>query len=516
MLFNSFQFAIFFPVAVLLYYLTPQGKRWLTTLLLSYYFYMCWKPVFLALILISTTVDWLVGLGLDRTQDKWKRRGLLLTTIIINIGILSTFKYSDFLFRNIEEFIQYCGLSWNLPSPVMVLDNLFSGTREAFIQWGFAAVDAKNALAEPRFILPVGISFFTFQSLSYSLDVFMGKTKAERHFGKYATFVAFFPQLVAGPIERSDHLLGQLTGRPNFTWNRCADGLRLMMWGLFKKICVADLISVPVDTIYGDPARYNGPLLLFGTLLFAMQIYCDFSGYSDIAIGAAKIMGIDIMTNFRQPYLSRSVAEFWTRWHISLSTWFRDYLYIPLGGSRVNISRWIVNIYIVFLVSAVWHKSVWTMLIWGLLHATYLVGERLLGPAMGRGVRAIGLGRLPRVLTLLKVALTFSLVLVAWVFFRANTITDAWAFLRRMVDWRGAEMGDLMALNLGLPTFETMLCVLMPIVLFTIDYFISEKPAWVMRLWGRSPVRTLLYVACLTAIMMFGVFGKVDFIYFQF
>jgi len=482
MLFNSFQFWFFFPIAVLAFFLTPQRMRWLTGLIASYYFYMCWKPAFLVLIFASTLTDYLVSLGLDKYQTKKRRRLLLSTSLVLNLGLLFTFKYLDFALTNVDHALKALGFKIFLPYPELVL--------------------------------PVGISFYTFQTLSYTIDVYQRKIPAEYHFGRYALYVAYFPQLVAGPIERASRLLPQFKNKPDFSLNRISSGLRLILWGLFKKMCVADLVATPVTTIYGNPTLFDGSYLLLGTLLFAIQIYCDFSGYSDIAIGCARIMGIDLMINFRQPYFAKSFNEFWQRWHISLTTWFRDYVYIPLGGNRCSKRRWMINILIVFIVSGIWHGASWTFIVWALLHAIYLLGEKVLRPHLITFSKTIGLVRLTWLQSLIQVFITFSLVTIAWVFFRAQTFSGAVNILVMMSDWSRFNLNDLD--RLGLPTFEVMLCFLMPALMIVIDYCICFKPRVIMKFWEYDSFRSFSYVTCFYLILLFGVFEKVDFIYFQF
>jgi len=335
MLFNSLDFLIFFPVIVGLYFALSPKYRWVLLLGASYYFYMCWKAEYIILIVFSTLVDYFAARQMARIQEKKKRRPFLYLSLLSNLGLLFFFKY------------------WNF----------FSGETRALL-------DSWNIMADvPTFqlLLPVGISFYTFQTLSYTIDVYNGKLEPEKNLGRFALYVSFFPQLVAGPIERATHLLPQLRQTFDFDYQRVVSGLQQMLWGFFKKVVIADRLAVYVNEIYASPGDENGLALLLATYFFAFQIYCDFSGYSDIAIGAARVMGYDLMENFRTPYLSKSIREFWSRWHISLSTWFRDYLYIPLGGNRVPQVRWFLNLFIVFVVSGFWHGANWTFLIWGAL-----------------------------------------------------------------------------------------------------------------------------------------------------
>ena len=482
MIFNSFQFLLFLPIAVTVYFLTPHRWRWATTLLLSYYFYMCWKPAFVLLIIASTVIDYLVGIGLDRTDSVRRRRILLGTSLTANLGLLFTFKYLDFACQSVEHLLAAAGLLLELPHPELVL--------------------------------PVGISFYTFQTLSYTIDVYRRATPTEYHLGRFAVYVSFFPQLVAGPIERSNRLLPQFR-QPCVP--KPADfsiGFRLILLGLFKKMCVADLVAVPVNRIFANPELYDGSLLVLAAVFFAVQIYCDFSGYSDIAIGTAQLLGIRLMTNFRQPYFAQSIGEFWQRWHISLSTWFRDYVYIPLGGNRVTSRRWACNIFITFIVSGVWHGAAWTFVVWGCLHACYFLLERMANPVLSKLATVIGANKVPGLQVLFRVTVTFILVDIAWVFFRAPTLHEALVFLGGMLDWSNANVASLD--TLGLQTVDMALCFIMPLILLVIDVSLFVQPAFLRRLWGQDLFRTAVYVAGIYAILLLGIFDSVDFIYFQF
>ena len=319
MLFNSFEFLIFFVIFFVIYFAVPHKYRWAFVLVASYYFYMSWNVGYVFLILGSTTLDYLISKKMAGLPNKAQRKKYLIVSIIFNLGLLFIFKYFNFFGSLISQIIVILG--WNYQVPFVDLP------------------------------LPVGISFYTFQTMSYTIDVYRGKTKAESHFGIFALFVSFFPQLVAGPIERPSRLIPQFYKKIDFDYKRVTSGLKLMTWGLFKKIVIADRLAYYVNTVYSDPSSFDSFALIVATYFFAFQIYCDFSGYSDIAIGVARVFGFELMENFRQPYFSQSISEFWGRWHISLSTWFKDYLYIPLGGNRVAKPRWLLNLLIVFVVS---------------------------------------------------------------------------------------------------------------------------------------------------------------------
>jgi D-alanyl-lipoteichoic acid acyltransferase DltB (MBOAT superfamily) len=349
MLFNSLSFLVFFPVTTIIYFALPRRFRWVHLLACSCLFYASFIPRYLLILFGVILIDYGAGLGIERSRGG-VRRAFLVASIVANVGILAAFKYFNFLNANVRALAEV--LHWNYP------------------------------IRDLGWLLPIGLSFHTFQSMSYTIEVYLGRQKAERHLGIYALYVMFYPQLVAGPIERPQNLLHQFREYHPFDADRTFSGLRLMLWGFFKKLVVADRLAPVVDVVYGNPHAYGGAWLLLATYFFAVQIYCDFSGYSDVAIGAARVLGFKLMTNFNRPYAAASVTEFWRRWHISLSTWFRDYLYIPLGGSRVSKPRWCFNILIVFLISGMWHGSNWTYLAWGGLHGILVIltrsSERLL------------------------------------------------------------------------------------------------------------------------------------------
>lgn len=470
MLFNSFAFLIFFPSVVLLYFLLPHRFRWLFLLVASYYFYMNWKPVYAILIFGSTLVTWLCGLLLEKADSKRKKRFYLITSLIINFGILFTFKYFNFLNESVFAVMDMMNIRWAVPN----LDLL----------------------------LPVGISFYTFQAVGYTIDVYRGDLKAEKNLGIYALFVSFFPQLVAGPIERATNLLPQFHRKHQFDWERLASGLKIMIWGYFMKLVVADRLSMYVDATYNNIEMHNGTTLLISTIFFAFQIYCDFAGYSNIAIGAARIMGFDLMTNFRRPYFSTNIGEFWHRWHISLSTWFRDYVYIPLGGNRVGVARNYFNIFITFVVSGIWHGANWTFVIWGGLHGLYNTSQKFLGIDKIRFKKFTALKA-----TLILV--NFILVLLAWVFFRANTTADAFAILVKIFT------------NPGIPFKEsvtTYIYGLFALVILMIKEISEEYfPESNLFFESKKPlVAAFASSLVIVIILSIGVFDGGQFIYFQF
>ena len=366
MLFNSFQFLVFFPIVVTVFFALPDRARKVFLLIASYYFYMCWRPAYIAVIWFITLLDYFAGIMIEDATEERSRRFFLGLSIVGNFGLLFVFKYFDFFGGSLSQALRPLGL-FDIPTL--------------------------------HFLLPIGLSFHTFQAVSYTIEVYRRRVPAEHNLLDYALYVSFFPQMVAGPIERPYHLLPQFKTPKRVEFASVRYGLELAMWGFFKKVVIADRVAALVNMVYRSPRTFSGPILTLATIFFSIQIYCDFSGYSDIAIGCARIMGFDLMTNFRQPYFSQSIEEFWHRWHISLSTWFRDYLYIPLGGNRVSTPRWCANLLVVFTVSGLWHGANWTFVAWGAVHGIfYLVGR---GTARLRKSMAQMLGELsmPRLWT---------------------------------------------------------------------------------------------------------------------
>ena len=481
MLFNSIEFTIFFPVVTLLYFLLPHKFRWLHLLAASCVFYMFFVPVYILILAFTIIVDYFAGILIENAHEK-KRKFFLVMSLAANIGVLAFFKYYNFFTDNLDQLTHFLNINYALPALSI--------------------------------LLPVGLSFHTFQAMSYTIEVYRGNQKAERHFGIYALYVMFYPQLVAGPIERPQNLLPQFYERHDFDAERVSSGLKLMLWGFFKKIVVADNLAVYVDAVYNQPQNWDGINLIIATFLFAYQIYCDFSGYSDIAIGAAEVMGFKLMTNFNRPYHSKSIDEFWKRWHISLSTWFKDYLYIPLGGNRVSKSRWYFNILFVFLISGIWHGASWMFVIWGALNGFYLLFSIWTANLRRKFVERIGLTNFPNAHRFLKIATTFVLTCYAWIFFRANSFADA-VYIHKAIfssvikPFRGFH---------GFPVshYQFIICfgaiAFIELIHFTqrkrdMRESLAEKPLW---------MRWAIYYAFILAIFFFGEFTNRKFIYFQF
>ncbi|MGD9547294.1 MAG: MBOAT family protein [Candidatus Krumholzibacteriia bacterium] len=495
MFFNSLHYAIFLPLVVAFYFLIPPQRRWMFMLAASYYFYMCWKVEYIFLIVISTLIDYYVGLAMGRTADQTRRKRLLAASLCSNLGILFAFKYFNFFNESARATFERFDLTYNIP----YFDVL----------------------------LPVGISFYTFQTLSYTIEVYRGHQEPESHLGIFALYVSFFPQLVAGPIERSTHLLPQFYNEVSFSYRNSVDGLKLVVWGLFKKVVIADRIGVMVATIFNNPREYSGVEFILGSALFAYQVYCDFSGYSDIAIGTAQIFGIKLMTNFRRPFHAISLGDLWSRWHISLTTWFRDYLYIPLGGSRKGKYRTYFNVFTIFLVSGLWHGAAWTYVIWGAVHGVFMSLE--LWTAQAR-VRIFSFLRMPpsnfvyRTLGLLYTMTVFNFALLI---FRALNVRDAFYMVGHLFDGVLPFLGRIlsgdtivirgMLRSLGLSQKELTIAIA-AILILEFAQILQRRESLRAQL-GRRPaaVRWVVYYGLVIAIVFFGAFNmSQQFIYFQF
>lgn len=469
MLFNSVAFLLFFPIVCLFYFAIPRAQlqaRNLLLLVASYYFYMNWEPVYALLLLSSTVITYLSAIGIDHFNDKSKKRLCLTVCLVMNLSILFIFKYYSFAAENLYALLGNCGLAIQLP--------------------------------EFKLLLPVGISFYTFQALGYSIDVYRGTTKVERNFATYALFVSFFPQLVAGPIERSNNLLPQFKEQHRYSYDNLMAGIRLMIWGYFLKLVLADRCGLYVDAIFNNVDKHNGGSYLLASLFFPFQIYGDFGGYSLIAIGVARVLGFRLMENFHRPYLAQSVGEFWHRWHISLSTWLKDYIYIPLGGSRAGKFRTYINLMLTFLISGVWHGANWTFICWGALHGAFLCIERVLG---------INRKHYSGSRRFFHWVVTFVVVCFAWVLFRANSLEDVVTVVTGIITNQGIpklEFANFIAIGMALA------------VLFAKE--LTEELGWRINITeSRYWIVRHLYISVMIAyILLFGVLGGDQFIYFQF
>ncbi len=489
MLFNSLKFLFFFPIVVFLYYVMPKKFRIYWLLAASYYFYMSWNFKYALLLFYSTSVTWLSGIMMDRL-NKTGKKICVAGTCILNLAILFFFKYFNFLFMNMNRVLATINITLEEP-----------------------ALDI---------ILPVGISFYTFQALSYTIDVYKGEIQAEKSFPCYALFVSFFPQLVAGPIERSKNLLGQIKEKKSFDFNRVKDGLLLMIWGYFLKIVLADRIDIVVNTVYSEYETYAGYYIIFATILFAFQIYCDFAGYSTIAAGAAEIMGFRLMDNFNAPYLAVSVDDFWRRWHISLSSWFKDYLYIPLGGNRKGKWRKYFNLLVVFGISGLWHGAGWNYVMWGILNGFYQVAGNALQSARNRFVSAFHITRSSLGHRALQTIITFILIDFSWIFFRANKIGDAFKIVKSMFAVHNPWIlfdDSLYQLGIDHKSFQVMVG---GIVLLLFADVLKYKKICVREIIQRQDVwvQCMVISVSVVLILIIGIWGpgytESSFIYFQF
>ena len=479
MLFNSWQYALFLPVVFALYWALPHRLRWPLLLAASYYFYMSWNVKYVALILFTTAVSFAAALLLEKAERREKRRLLLAAVLVACLGVLFVFKYWDFFFGSLAAMAQ----RFAIPLHPTTL----------------------------RLLLPVGISFYTFQTLGYVIDVYRGDVKAERNFGVYATFISFFPQLVAGPIERTKNLLPQIRAKHTFDYDQATYGLKLMAWGYFKKIVIADTLSQYVSRVYDAPREFQGFALVLATVFFTIQIYCDFSGYSDIAVGTAKLLGIDLMTNFKSPYFSASVKEFWSRWHISLSTWFRDYVYIPLGGNRVGKARHALNLMITFLTSGLWHGANWTFVVWGGIHGAAQLAENAMIPKKEKKSAGTVWG--------IRVLIVFAFASFAWIFFVANSIGDAAYVIGHAFDNIRTPIAYLHGgfADVGMTKVIFVVEVIQVVILGAFDFF-SMKMDVISELSKKNLiVRWGTYIGLGLIIVFFSQKGvAAEFVYFQF
>ena len=479
MLFNSIDFAVFLPLIFLLYWWVggkSLQRRNVILLVASYVFYGWWDPRFLVLIAFSTLVDYFVGVALGNTSDEAKRKYLLWTSLAVNLGLLGYFKYSNFFLESFVDAFRFFGSDFSV--------------------------------SRLHIILPVGISFYTFQTLSYSIDVYKRQLEPSRDPVAFAAYVSFFPQLVAGPIERASNLLPQFAKLRIFNYASAVDGSKQILWGLFKKLVIADNCSAEVDRIFANYTGLSGLTLLIGALLFAFQIYCDFSGYSDIAIGCARLFGFDLMKNFAFPYFSRDIAEFWRRWHISLSTWFRDYLYIPLGGSRGGKAMKVRNTFIIFIVSGFWHGANWTFVVWGALNAFYFLPLLLTGNNR-QNLGTVAEGRIvPNLSEALRVLATFLLTCIAWVFFRAKDMEHALGYLQGMFTGSYLHKASL-----------DMVSLWWLLILFILIEWTGRTSEHALQRIGLRWPWMLRWSFHIFVIMLIGVYMATDeapFIYFQF
>jgi alginate O-acetyltransferase complex protein AlgI len=497
MAFNSYHFLAFFPLVFTLYYLLPQARRWLLLLAASLYFYGVSSARYLLLLLATIAVSFFIGLRIEDSQNAVEKKRYMTLGMVILFGNLFVFKYFNFFNNSLSSLFHELGLPYGLGSLSLAL--------------------------------PIGISFYTFQKASYLVDIYRGKGKAERGLGIFTLYATFFPQLVAGPIERGPHLLPQFHQEHHFDYDRVSSGLRLMAWGFFKKTVVADRAAPFVNQVYNAPTSYDGPSLILATLLFTFQVYCDFSAYSDIAIGCARTLGFDLMTNFRQPYYATSISDFWKRWHISLSTWLTDYVYTPLSKAKWLKLKWypklLLCLILTFLVSGLWHGANWTFVFWGALHGSYLVLSVLLQKTRARAVKLTGLERVPLLLTAINMGFTFFLVVISYIFFRANTLTDAFYILSEGLQALPGFLGNVARLKVsalsefyGEQRLEFALVCAGIFVVMLYDLVKLNDVQRIKELWQTAWIRRSFDVVLATGILLFGAFygSTQSFIYFEF
>jgi alginate O-acetyltransferase complex protein AlgI len=437
---------------------------------------MAFIPIYILILIFTIVIDYFAGIWLENTKGK-TRKYFLIASLIANIGVLGVFKYYNFLNGNLSALLSSLGYT--------------------------------NKIPELGLILPIGLSFHTFQAMAYTIEVYRGKQKAERHFGIYALYVMFYPQLVAGPIERPQNLIHQFYEKHYFEYERVVEGLKLMLWGLFMKVVIADRLAIYVNAVYNNSDMHSGQTLALATVFFAFQIYCDFAGYSNIALGAAKVMGFKLMNNFNRPYFSISISEFWKRWHISLSSWFKDYFYISLGGNRVSIPRWYFNLLFVFVVSGLWHGANWTFIVWGALNGFYLIFAIITGNLRKKFNHLIFLDRLPKLHLFFQIILTFALTCFAWVFFRVDSFQRALIILNKIFTFHGPVFLESPSMLIyGLSGIGFLLAIEWKIEFFrgSFSFFSSSNVI----------VRNLSYTFLIILILLFGVFDGGQFIYFQF
>lgn len=446
---------------------------------------MCWKPEYALLILFCTAINYLAAILINREESKLKRKWILAVDLVLSFGVLVVYKYLGFFTGSVNSVFSFLNLGISVPTFEL--------------------------------LLPVGISFFTFQTLSYTIDVYRGQTKVEPHFGIFALYVSFFPQLVAGPIERSENLLPQFRKLQRFDMERLVSGLKRILWGLFKKVVIADRLAPIVDAVYNNLQNYNSYALIAATVAFAFQIFCDFSGYSDIAIGSARILGFDLMQNFDRPYFSKSTGEFWHRWHISLSSWFRDYLYIPLGGSRKGRARYYFNTVFTNAVSGLWHGADWTFVVWGIINGVYVALGRAFGGVKKGICRALRLDKAKTLHKIVRVLITFSLICFSWIFFRANNMHDALYVVKNILPQSFSPLAIAAGLS-GITTKFHALSAFGAVCVMELVHFFQRNQNPVHRFFDRhASVRLICYLFLLAAILTFGVTGnETAFIYFQF
>lgn len=488
MAFISIKFLLFFIIVIGLYYLLPNKFRNIILIIASYYFYMSSSPEYIILILVSTSITYFAGISITREQQKSKKKKYLYFCIFFNLIALAIFKYFNFFNTTVGEVVRSFNIDYGIPN--------FS------------------------LLLPLGISFYTFQILSYIIDVYKGKKEPEKNFLVFALYVSFFPTIVAGPIQRSENIIPQFKTKHSFDYDKVTSGIKRMGIGLFKKSVIADNLAIVVDKVFNNPTEYRGLPLILAAIFFTIEIYCDFSGYSDMAIGASKIMGFELLENFKKPYSSKSVSEFWRRWHISLSTWFRDYVYIPMGGNRVSKTRRYINLFVTFLCSGLWHGANWTFVIWGAIHGVFQILGIAFKPIREKINKIIRIDRVPVLHSFMQIVFTFCLISFAWIFFRANSISDAIYIVKNLFSTFGQSfsVSGLISTIVELGLVETdMLMIFISLFAMVLIHTVGEKINFIDRI-KQFPIiiRWGIYYVVIFCILFFGAFETQQFIYAQF
>jgi alginate O-acetyltransferase complex protein AlgI len=493
--FNSVDFLIFFPIVTFIYFMIPHKYRWVWLLASSYYFYMSWNEKYVVLMVTTTVITYFSGLliekanGIDDDKKSIRlKKFWVFASFACNIGILFLFKYFKFFSLSLTRSLSLFNISITMPTF--------------------------------NFLLPLGISFYTFKSLSYIMDLYRNDIKAEKNIGKFALYISFFPQILAGPIEKSKHMMHQFYEEHSYSYHRIRNGLLLMLWGYFQKVLVADRLALLVNTVYNDPQNYKGFEIIIATVFYAFQIYFDFSSLSDIAIGACEVLGFRISKNFERPYFSKSIKEFWRRWHISLCSWFKDYLYIPLGGNRRGKLRTYINIMIVFLVSGLWHGAAINFVIWGGLHGIYQIAGDILQPIRKKAFKAFNIKKHALSYRIFQILFTFMLVDFAWIFFRANKFSDAVILLKNMMYFNPWVFTDGSLYNLGLNSKNFLVAVLGISVILIVNLIQRTKSVRIQLYKQDAIFRWALYLTVVVIILIFGIYGPdynaKQFIYMQF
>lgn len=510
MLFNSFTFLVFFAIVIPIYFLIPHKVRWLHLLVSSYIFYMAWSPPFILLIIFSTFSDYVLSWKIYTTNSRRRKKRYLITSIVINFSLLFIFKYSMLINET------FMSIYINIASFFYELQGYTSEVSKEMAE----VLLNGYYLREYSIILPMGISFYTFQVVAYVIDVYKGLVKPIKHYGVFSLYITFFPQLVAGPIERSKDLIPQFYRKHTFDKDRILYGLKIMMYGFFKKVVIADRISIAVNTVYNAPQDHTGMHMVIATILFAIQIYCDFSGYSDIAVGIAKVLGFNLSENFKNPFFSKSIKEVWKRWHISLSSWFVDYLYIPLGGNRKGQGRYLMNLFLTFIISGFWHGANWTYLLWGAFQGTMIVIQTVIDPYVEMFLDKFNLHK-NLLMNIIRISLTFFLFTYSLIFFRGNDIADSFYILKNIFTdlnlYTDKQYIYEVITSFGLSIKEFQILLITISFLFIGEMLCDKKQVYAQVEKMRYPFRLTYYVIIGTFILTTGVFyASGEFIYFQF